>query len=193
MTETDKNKYHNGKIYTIRSHMTDKYYIGSTCSPLHKRFYEHKTKFKYETSNNLNNYYSSFELLKYDDVYIELLEEFKCENKMELNKREGELIRHYKDVIVNMVIPNRDIKEYYSDNLDKYKKYYIDNKEKIIKYYQDNKERLIENRKEYRKNNKDKIRELIKCECGREITKNNFSTHKKSKLHNDLINKTIRI
>jgi hypothetical protein len=30
---------------------------------------------------------------KYDDVRIELIEEFPCENKMELNKREGHYIR----------------------------------------------------------------------------------------------------
>ena len=183
MTETDKNKYHNGKIYTIRSHMTDKYYIGSTCSPLHKRFYEHKAQFK------LNRYISSFEILKFNDAYIELLEALKCENKMELTKREGELIRQCKDNIVNKYIPNRTDKEYREDNLDKYKKYYIDNKDKLkeksSEYRKDNHDKI----KKYRKDNKDKLTEIIKCECGREITKNNFSTHKKSKLHNDLINK----
>ena len=186
MTETDKNKYHNGKIYTIRSHMTDKYYIGSTCSPLHKRFYEHKCKFKYESSNNLNSYYSSFEILKYDDVYIELLEEFKCENKMELTKREGELIRLNKNNIVNMVIAGRTIKEWNEDNQDKMKKYFNE-------YRKNNKDKLKEKVNEYRKDNKDKIKErrliIIKCECGVEIKKYNSTRHKKSKLHNDLINK----
>lgn len=37
------NKYLNGKIYTIRSHQTDKFYIGSTCSPLHKRLFKHRS------------------------------------------------------------------------------------------------------------------------------------------------------
>jgi hypothetical protein len=31
------NKYQHGKIYTIRSFQTDKFYIGSTTQPLSKR------------------------------------------------------------------------------------------------------------------------------------------------------------
>jgi hypothetical protein len=42
---------------------------------------------------------------KYDDVRIELIEEFPCENKMELNKREGHYIRTLD--CVNKVIPGR--------------------------------------------------------------------------------------
>jgi hypothetical protein len=37
------NKYENGKIYTIRSPHTDKYYIGSTIASLKKHFYQHKS------------------------------------------------------------------------------------------------------------------------------------------------------
>ena len=44
--EQQKNMYANGKIYTIRSHQTDKYYIGSTTQPLSKRFYQHKQLYK---------------------------------------------------------------------------------------------------------------------------------------------------
>ena len=37
MTEEIKNIYHTSKIYSIRSFLTDKYYIGSTTQPLTKR------------------------------------------------------------------------------------------------------------------------------------------------------------
>ena len=44
-TITKPNKYHNGKIYTIRCRDDDTLiYVGSSCLPLHKRFYEHKQK-----------------------------------------------------------------------------------------------------------------------------------------------------
>ena len=48
-TETDK-RYLNGKIYTIRSFQTDKFYIGSTIQPLHKRLHEHRRKYNAGTS-----------------------------------------------------------------------------------------------------------------------------------------------
>jgi hypothetical protein len=186
MTETDKNKYHNGKIYTIRSYKTDKFYIGSTCMPLHKRFYEHKIRFKYVSLNNLKKYYSSFEILKYDDVYIELLEEFKCENKMELEKREGELIRLHKNNIVNIYINGRTPDEWVKDNKDK---------RKIIqdRFHNNHKDERNEYSKNYRLNNIDKIKKLksnkIICSCGLNVVKYNLIKHQETKLHNKLINK----
>jgi len=99
------NKYHNGKIYTIRSPHTDKYYIGSTCNTLSKRFSQHNCQFS-----------SSKIIIDYGDAYIELLENFKCENKNELNKREGELIRLHKENIVNYLIAGRSQKDYNNDN-----------------------------------------------------------------------------
>jgi hypothetical protein len=169
MTETE-NKYYNGKIYTIRSHMTDKYYIGSTCSSLYKRLYEHRSDYKRQRFN-----VSSYEILKYDDNYIELLENFKCENKNELNKREGELIRLHKDNIVNMCIPTRTRKERDNDNKDKLKDY----------------------RKQYRQDNKDKIKEQrttnFKCECGNNYIYQNKARHLKTIKHTNFINQTITI
>ena len=56
------NRYQNGAIYTIRSHQTEKYYIGSTCMPLYKRFYQHRHNYKnYQKYNK--NYVSSYEVL----------------------------------------------------------------------------------------------------------------------------------
>jgi hypothetical protein len=90
------NRYHSGKIYAIRSHQTDKFYIGSTCLPLYKRLYKHRNNKKaYENCGY--HKITSFDILQYDDHYIELLEEFRCENKMQLEKREGELIRLHKN------------------------------------------------------------------------------------------------
>lgn len=101
LTKSDKiNKYQNGKIYTIRSYQTDKFYIGSTCSPLHKRLYQHKAVYKSYLKNSIN-FISSFDIIKYEDCYIELMEFFKCNTKNELEKRENELIRDNLYNIVN--------------------------------------------------------------------------------------------
>ena len=152
--------YANGKIYTIRSYQTDKYYIGSTTQPLSKRLSGHKTKF-----NQGNMDTKSVEIVKYEDAYIELLEDYPCSNKRQLNKREGQLIRQYKNECVNKNIAGRTIKEYEVDNKEKIaedkRKYNELNKLKIAEQkklnYENNKDSYLEYQKEYRVENKDKI------------------------------------
>jgi hypothetical protein len=134
------NKYHGGKIYALRSPSTDKIYIGSTTQLLYKRKAEHKNRQKNEIS-------------KLDDFYIELLENFKCENKEELNKREGELIRE-NDKCINKNIAGRNKVEYM-------KEYYKLNKETINKknaeYYELNTEKILKQNIEYRNKKKNEI------------------------------------
>jgi len=152
-TKNDKiNKYHNGKIYTIRSHQTDKYYIGSTCDALHKRFYQHKQDLK-RWNKGTHHSVSSYEILKFNDCYIELLENFKCESKNELTKREGELIRLNRANAVNIRIDGQTKLEYWHGGYGK---------------IQDEK----------RKN--DKVR--CEC-CKIEIRKDSLPDHSKSKKH----------
>jgi hypothetical protein len=121
--------YANGKIYTIRSHQTEKYYIGSTTAPLTKRFSQHNCNY------NKNKHSNIIEIFKYGDAYIELLEEFSCKNKNELNKREGELIREHKNNCVNIKIPCRPFSEYQKewkeknkDEIKEKRKIYLDRK-----------------------------------------------------------------
>jgi len=183
--------YANGKIYTIRSHQTDKFYIGSTTQKLSKRLVGHRTKFKCWKNGTIKYKTSSFEILQYDDYYIELLEEFPCANKMELDRREGFYIRENRDICVNCFVAGRTIKEYYEDNKDKIKKreaqYRNDNKEKISKrmtlYYQNNKEKLVQ----YSKNNREQIhlrhKQKITCECGSIIRIYGKPRHDKTNKH----------
>jgi predicted GIY-YIG superfamily endonuclease len=88
--------YKNGKIYQIWSPNTDKVYIGSTTQPLHKRFYEHKSKV-----TKPDHYRASCEVIKAGDAKIELIEEYPCENKMELERREGQISRTTQNVCYN--------------------------------------------------------------------------------------------
>jgi len=186
-----KNKYHNGKIYSIRSYSTDKFYIGSTIQPLHKRLYHHKKDYVRFSINNKYHYVSSFEIIKLDDCYIELLEEYKCENKNQLNRREGEMIRKYKDMCVNKYIAGRTDKEYSSDNKEKInlnsKVYYETFKDKVNSrnslYYQRNKEKY----QKFRDDNKEK-QKLLKqitcvCECKKLIRLYNKPRHEKTIKH----------
>lgn len=180
------NKYHNGTIYTIRSFKCDKYYIGSTCSPLHKRLYQHKLNFR-QWQDGKFQYISSFELIQHNDAYIELLEYFKCETRAELSKREGELIRLHKDDVVNKKIEGRTKGQYYDDNKDKIleqtKQYYVDNKDKILEqskqYYQDNKDKYMQ----YYRDNKEKLTKKFECECGGRYTYIHESSHFRTAKH----------
>ncbi len=127
--------YKNGKIYTIRSPHTDKFYIGSTTTTLSKRFSDHRSKYKSHLEGKKTKNITSFEILKLGDAYIELFEECPTENKNQLHKREGELIREYKERCVNVLISGRDNIEYYVENKDeinkKHRQYYDENKDEI--------------------------------------------------------------
>lgn len=101
--------YQNGKIYQIWSPNTDKVYIGSTTQPLHKRLYEH-TK-----GLTGKKYVYSRKVLECGDARIELIEEYPCAKKSELDRREGQVMRGY-DNRVNKCIAGRTGAEYRADN-----------------------------------------------------------------------------
>jgi len=147
--------YKNSKIYKLWSPQGDDIYIGSTVNSLAKRKAQHKEEYikgKGITSKIL------FE--KYDDIRIELIEDFPCENRMELNKREGHYIRTL--VCVNKIIPGRTSKEYFQDNKEKIKEYLEINKEHIKEYLENNREKIKERKHEWYEKNKEKIKEYDK-------------------------------
>jgi len=158
------NIYENGKIYCIRSPNTDLVYIGSTTQPLSKRFYNHKKDFK---SNK--RYKNSFEILKYGNTYIELIENYPCNSKEELNRREGEIMRNTPNRC-NKTIAGRTMKEWIDDNKEKLrqlrKERYKNNKETVLErnheYYKNNKNKVKECSKKYRENNREKVAEIQK-------------------------------
>ena len=156
--------YQGGKIYTIRSPETDKYYIGSTTQTLPKRFYEHKKDYERFQDGKKHNI-TSFQILELEGAYIELLELYPTNSKAELERREGQLIRENRDNCVNRCIAGRTNKEYKKDN----------------------KQHLLEKAKDYRAANKEalnaKAREKVMCGCGASLSRRNISAHRKSKKH----------
>lgn len=104
--------YANGKIYKIWSPKTDMVYIGATTQPLSKRCYGHKIKFQYYCEGNEACYLTSFEIIDIDpDFRMDLIEEYPCENKEQLNRREGEIILQHVNSI-NRIVSGRTRKEY---------------------------------------------------------------------------------
>ena len=142
--------YTKGKIYTIRCRTDDTLiYVGSTIQPLSVRFGGHKVKSnnaKYQNNllyRNINH--------NWDNWYIELYEENSCENKEQLGKREGEVIRLIGTL--NSAIAGRTRKEWRYDNKDK-----ISEQQKQL--YEANKEKRLIYQKQYY-NNKKKITQSL--------------------------------
>lgn len=152
--------YQQGKIYTIRKRTDDTLiYVGSTCETLARRLATHKRDFK--SGKSAIKLYSYIEDINdfNNNWYIELFELYPSNSKMELNKREGEVIRQIGTI--NKNIAGRDIKQYLLDNKDKIKQYYKDNVDKVLEerkiYYQENKDKIKEQHKLYYKDNVKKI------------------------------------
>lgn len=186
--------YSKGKIYKIVSDQIDKIYIGSTTKKyLSQRMDKHRTDYKRWKNNNTSHYLTSFEILKFDDAKIVLIENYPCADIDELHSRERFHIEN--NDCVNKVIPTRTNKEYISQNKDRLKElvkeYRKQNKEKIkeqVKEYREqNKDKIKEQVKEYRKKNKDKIKEQTSakfdCECGGCYTQGSKARHRKSLKH----------
>ena len=73
-------------IYVLKSDLTDKIYIGSTTQCIVKRYKSHLNDYKRYLNNKSSKYLTSFEILKYPDHYIDLLEFLKTDNKKELQR-----------------------------------------------------------------------------------------------------------
>jgi len=205
--------YSKGKIYSIRSHLTDDVYIGSTIETLSNRLSQHK-KYYQKWLITKKRYTTSYKIIEKDaKCYIELVELYPCNSKIELHRREGEIIRA--TTCVNKNIAGRTQKEWFEENkqklveqrkehyndnkqqlLEKQKQYRDNNKQKIAEknkqYYENNKEQISDKTKEYKKqwydNNKEKINQKYTCECGSTLSLKNKLLHFKTKKHQTFIN-----
>ena len=175
MTETNE-KRQTGYIYSIRSYQTELIYIGSTFGTLRQRLYKHKFNFK---QFNLQKYHytSSYEIVKYDDAFIELVETYENVNKMELHRFEGQHIR--KNKCCNKVIAGQTQKEYRDDNKETIKltnkKYREGHMDEIKKYREDKNEIIKLNTKKYREEHKI----TYNCKCGKTLLQPNKVKHDK--------------
>ena len=192
--------YSKGKLYKLVSDFTEKTYVGGTIKELSVRKSEHETGCDRWINEKPNSpYVSSFELLKLGECRIELLENFPCNNRRELDERERYWIENTPNC-VNKVIPFRtaeELRERRQKHDQKYKaEYYILNKEKISQRSKENyilnKESISQSKKEYYILNKEKIRhrviEKITCDCcGAIISRGNKSYHSRTQKHIEAI------
>jgi hypothetical protein len=149
--------YIKGKIYTIRCNTDENLiYVGSTIQSLSKRFGGHKI----EKVRKPNTYFYT-KVENWNDWYIELYENYPCQNREELNKREGEIIRLIGTLNINAT--GRTKKEYYEENKARFEEYYIENKEHITQIkkdkYKENKDDINLKNRDYYNENRERILE----------------------------------
>ena len=204
--------YSQGKIYTIRCRNDDtKIYVGSTTQQLSKRWWEHRYKDCIKYPNRLlyktiNNDWEKF--------YIELYENYACENREQLNRKEGEITR--KIGSLNMNIAGRTMEEWRNENeirIKEYsKEYRLKNIEKMKQSQKDNREKRRVYEREYGNKNAEKIKErrkehylktfekkqeyhklrylnaeTVECDCGGRYKTVGGSSHFKTKLHQNYL------
>lgn len=201
--------YSTGKIYAIRSPSTDKVYIGSTIEKLSSRMAKHRCSYKRYLNGKSKGYMTSFELLEKGNAYIELVEDYPCERKEQLLKREGGVMR-VTEHCVNIKIMGRTKKEYCDEHKQEKREYdrlyrernkdtiytkrktYFDSRKQEKREYdrsyrERNKDKLLTQRKTYYIQNKDKLAKSKKkkytCVCGVELRKDGKSTHLKTQKH----------
>jgi hypothetical protein len=182
--------YSKAKIYSIRSAQTDKVYIGSTVETLARRLAVHRSYYK--TWDKNKKYYTSFELLKYPDHYIELIENYPCDGVEELERHEGEITRATPNY-VNKVIARRTRQEYRRDNIEhirqrdrNYQQVHKDELSQYNKQYQEiNRATIQLKKKEYRQDHSEHIKQKHECLCGGSYTTYHISRHNQSKKHQD--------
>lgn len=162
-------KYDRGKIYRVVA-PDDTQYIGSTIGTLISRFGNHRRMYSSWKAGGVKRPCATTQLFdKYgvDNCKIELIENFPCESKKELDRREGEIIKT--STCINKVIAGRTLEEYRKD-----KKSELNQKGR--EYYEENKEKELERRRKYYEENTDRRKQYAK------IRSENFTQEVKNKV-----------
>ena len=155
--------YKKGKIYQIKNTIDDDVYVGSTTNTLEGRMKGHrqgsntKCKQHYALYKNMNEY-------GFDKFFIELIEEYPCNSKLELGAREGHWIKERGTL--NKVIQGRSQQEHDKDTNCKHN-WYVKNLDKIRE----------------RRQNDPNYKAKIVCECGLEVSHRHLNEHKLTKTH----------
>lgn len=184
--------YSQGKIYKLYIRgLEEVCYIGSTTNTLSERLCIHR----HQAKNDNQNKCASTCLFEDDnEVIIELLENYPCVSKKDLETRERYWLEQFPDC-VNKNIPTRGWKErWYANhqhNLQKHREWLETNKAQQAEY---RKAKRVNNPEEAREKdkrnnttrNQDKRKawknaRVVCSECGLILSRNNFPTHKKTK------------
>mgnify|MGYP006307687783 CR=1 FL=1 len=190
-----EDKYKNAKIYKIVDVGYAKCYIGSTYNTLKKRMSSHVECYNSYRSGKCGRttVYNMFDEFGVINCKIELIENYPCNNRDELNAREGYWQKQTE--CVNKVIVGRTNKEYHEQHKEEL------NRRRMI-YARNHVEQENASKAEWAKNNPEKVKEAVKrnnakrrtyllekveCECGCKVTRVGLIKHCKTKKHDKIL------
>ena len=160
--------YSKGKIYKILNNIDDEIYVGSTTETLGQRMAKHRHSMKAKPQYKL---YKHMHELDVGNFYIELIENYPCNDVYALRAREGDVIRQI--ATLNKQIAGRTQKERYQETIEDKKAY-------DIKYHASYDSIFYETKKDVINH---KRRQKVACECGFMSNKANLYKHKQSSNH----------
>lgn len=175
-------KFKKGKMYKLTNTIDDELYVGSTIQTLKQRMYNHN---KHRKKKSHWKVYKHLNQIGWGNVSIELIEDYPCNSKKKLLKRE----RYWKDKLNSKLnerkpyISNKERKKEARNRSSEWRK----NKDNIIKakkvkdeWYQRNKKKVLE-----------RIKQIVKCDCGLSFRQDSIRRHKKTKKHLSRMKKLI--
>jgi len=148
--------YERGIIYKIIDDEEKEAYYGSTVQTLPTRMSEHKRDYKRWKKTGETRMVASFHMFEtygMEHCSIVLVEEYPCNSRRELHRREGEYI--LSNECCNKQVAGRTLTEHYQDNKEKIR-------EKHKEHYQKNREETLARNKRWREANKERMKELNK-------------------------------
>ena len=145
--------YRKGKIYQIRNIIDDDVYVGSTTNTLEGRMKGHRQGSHTKCKQHLQLYKKMNEY-GFDKFFVELIEEYPCNSKIELGAGEGHWIKERGTL--NKIIQGRTPQEYNTDTNVKHNWY--------VK-------------------NLDRYKAKVVCECGLEFSQGHLARHKRTMKH----------
>ena len=173
------NKYQKGKIYKVVDVGYNLCYVGSTIESVARRMAKHRNHYKdFKAGIHNKNYIRLFDIFDeygVDSCKIELIENYPCSSKEELEAREGH--HQQNNQCVNKNLAGRSRKQWREDNreylLQGKKEDYCNNREYRMK--------LMQDRYETEKTKR------MTCECGSEFRCCWLKNHIKTEKHQEYL------
>ena len=162
--------YSKSKIYQIKNVLDDDIYVGSTTEPLAIRM----TKHRHGAQRNPCTLHTKMRELGPKAFFIELIEEYPCTSKQELNAREGHFIKERGTL--NDKVAGRSPGEYYNDFKPQRLAYAAQ-----YRAAHDRKTYDAQYRAEHKDKKKEQANVKVECDkCGKCILKYNLARHNRT-------------
>ena len=149
--EEEEETYIDGKIYQLLC-IDGHYYYGSTVQRLCERLSTHKKLSKTDKTV----LYNHINTIGWDNVSMELVEDYPCETTQQLRAKEDEYITQSKDDPLCLNVKRAYVSK--DERKEKVKEYYEENKDEIlaysVQYREEHREEILEKKLIYREQNR---------------------------------------